>query len=362
MLLLMWPNFVKHYLKRTGTGKKEYWYLQDTLRINGRLMPVSIYVGPQDLPEEKLRDAIKLATQKLINKINELHFNEQKRKYTHKILNKFDVEKLESLRFDYSFRFKKLYPSAFEQYKDASYIKYIHGTTAIEGNTFSLAQTKEAIEKEAIIPGKTLREQYEVQNYKKVREFVEETSGRFDIFFIKNLHKLICANIPNSDPGNFRVTPVSIMGMNIETSPAVAVEADVEDLITWYKQQRRNKIHIVELAGIFHQRFEEIHPFIDGNGRVGREIINVMLERADYPPVYFEKADRDRYLDAMEGGNPKNGDPNDKPPIVYLIKDKLFENHEKILAQVKAIDISNADGLRQPKVIQKNLFEFMGDK
>lgn len=349
----MWPLFVKHYLKTINS--KSYWYIQESAKINGKKRHITIYVAPDGLSDGEMKEKIKLSVQKLINRVNELNFDEKKRKYSHKILTKLEVERLETLRFDYSFRFNKLYPGAFEQYKKANYVRYVHGTTAIEGNTFTLSETRQVLEDNITVAGKDLREQFEIQNYKKVREFVEESSHRFDIRFIKKLHSIICENIPKSNPGNFRVTPVFIAGMNVETSPAIAVESDLEDLIQFYKQQRRNKRHIVELAGIFHQRFEEIHPFNDGNGRVGREIINVMLERGDYPPVFFEKKDRASYLDALENGN---GLTNDNYPIVKVLCNKLIENHELILEKVKAIDISNIEGMGEKRPKQSTLFEF----
>jgi len=121
-----------------------------------------------------------------------------------------------------------------------------------------------------------------------------------------------------------------ITGTNIEPPQAAAIPFEIESLITWFNKKISANYHVLEVACEFHQRFEELHPFRNGNGRVGRELINYFLERFEYPPVYLEKEDRENYLSALAAGN------DDKlKPLVNLFFNKLMTNHAKFLEQVK---------------------------
>lgn len=349
----MWPDFIKHYKKTIGG--KDYWYFQKAVKIKGKSVVIASYVAPYGIPEEKLEKAIPVALQKFINRIFELECGERKRKYKHKYLSDYQVEILESIRFDFNYRFKELYPTAFKMYKDASYIRYVHGTTAIEGNTLSLGQTKQVLEEGLSVSGKSLREIYEVENYKRLREFIEGYNKRFDLPFIKKIHEIVCANMPDCGPGSLRKVDVEIKGTNVEPVPAGAIEFEMEALLKWFHSELEKKRHILEVACEFHQRFEEIHPFTNGNGRVGRELINYLLERHGYPPIYLEKEDRETYLVALKSGN-----SDDPRPLVDLYFNKLLKNHSKVLQNVKGLNLEQSEGFskEEPKEIQTRLFDY----
>jgi Fic family protein len=128
--------------------------------------------------------------------------------------------------------------------------------------------------------------------------------------------------------GVFRRIEVAIRGSNFKPVPAIFIEEEIEKLIEWF-QDHKNKMHPVELALRCHVRFEEIHPFTDGNGRVGREIFNYIVNRAGYPSLNFDIFKRDNYLDGLELAN--NGDF--KPISEYInnnyleqLKDRLGNN------------------------------------
>jgi Fic family protein len=128
--------------------------------------------------------------------------------------------------------------------------------------------------------GKALREINELQNFKKVKSFRDKYRGNVTIDFIRMLHSLIMSNIDFELAGAFRRTDdVWIQGCELGVTPAELVESELRQAINRYYEKLEKKLHPFEAAALFHYDFELIHPFTDGNGRVGREIFNYMLKK-----------------------------------------------------------------------------------
>lgn len=192
---------------------------------------------------------------------------------------------------------KSLNQIELEVYNEQQDTLYIHGTTAIEGNTLTLNETYYLLT-EGIVPKKSLREINEIQNYKKVRFFINDYKGKLTIPFIKKLHSLIMNNIDYETAGQFRTKDnIIILGSNISSGLAATIKLYLQDLID------SNDLHPFERAILFHYKFEVIHPFTDGNGRTGREILNFMLQKEGYPRFIISKESREMYLKALEHGN-----------------------------------------------------------
>jgi Fic family protein len=102
-------------------------------------------------------------------------------------------------------------------------------------------------------------------------------------------------------PGEYRRIQILIEKAEHEPPPTFEVPELMNDLIKWYKQNK-TKIHPFELAVLLHTKFVTIHPFVDGDGRVARALLNFILERNDYPELYLGLEDRNAYLDAVAQG------------------------------------------------------------
>jgi Fic family protein len=128
----------------------------------------------------------------------------------------------------------------------------------------------------------------------------DDLSGPIDISMIKNIHKTFTRNITDRDgkpPGEFRTAVVTISGSYHPVSRPDKIKKDLGELIRW---KENAKMDPIELAAIFHARFELIRPFLDFNGRVGRHILNLMLIREGFPAIYILPNQRTKYLNALQ--------------------------------------------------------------
>ena len=115
---------------------------------------------------------------------------------------------------------------------------------------------------------------------------------------IKEIHSLVLMDRP-MDRGVFRKIPVQIMGAYVTPAAPWDIEPQLDDLLTKYTNEYTS-LHIVERIARFHLKFEGIHPFIDGNGRTGRLLMNLDLIQHGYPPIDVKYTDRVRYYDAFD--------------------------------------------------------------
>ena len=185
-------------------------------------------------------------------------------------------------------------------FEQAFEIEYTHNSTAIEGNTLSLIETKVLLEDGISIGGKALREIYEAVNHRKALRYVKECIGKgmpLDEGKVKDIHALLMENIQIG--GVYRDVQVYISGaQHMPPSPALMYR-QVKDFyadLSW----KGKELNPVELAVWTHAEFVKIHPFTDGNGRTSRLIMNYQLMAEGFPPVSIAKEDRLEYFKALE--------------------------------------------------------------
>lgn len=179
-------------------------------------------------------------------------------------------------------------------------LTYTHNSTAIEGNTLTLMETKVVLEDGISIGGKELREIYEVVNHKKAYHYVKKCINeekQLDENIVKDIHALLTENIIAG--GIYRNQEVRISGAG-HTPPTgndmyIQIKNFYADL-----EWKRKKLNPVELAAWTHAEFVRIHPFIDGNGRTARLIMNYQLMFNGFLPISIAKENRLGYYDALE--------------------------------------------------------------
>ncbi len=185
-----------------------------------------------------------------------------------------------------------------ERLNEAFLTEYTYNSNAIEGNTLTLRET-DMVLRGLTIDKKSLKEHLEVIGHKEafdyVRELVSENSELSESV-IKNIHYLVLADKTN-DRGVYRRIQVKIIGASHEPVQPYLIIPKMEELLENYK---KNEEDIATKLARFHIEFESIHPFIDGNGRTGRLLINLELMKQGYPPIDIKFADRMKYYDAFE--------------------------------------------------------------
>lgn len=178
-------------------------------------------------------------------------------------------------------------------------VEYTHNSTAIEGNTLSLIQTKAILEDGISVGGKTLREIYEVVNHNKAFGFVKKcvTEGKtLDETIVKDIHALLMENILTG--GVYRNVEVRISGA--KHKPPVPSEMYQQIKNFYADMPYKVKENAIEFAAWTHAEFVKIHPFVDGNGRTSRMIMNYQLLASGFLPVSIAKENRLEYFEVLE--------------------------------------------------------------
>lgn len=179
-------------------------------------------------------------------------------------------------------------------------LELTYHSNAIEGNTLTLRETKVVLEG-ITVGGKSLREHLEATNHRDAILYVEEIVAKREALTewqIRNLHSLVLKSIDPEQAGRYRQENVVIAGASTPPPDFMHVAAEMAGLIDWYGHSA--DLHPVARAAQLHTRFVKIHPFIDGNGRTGRLLLNFELMRVGYPPAIIRKEDRLAYYDALD--------------------------------------------------------------
>jgi Fic family protein len=192
--------------------------------------------------------------------------------------------------------------SAVQKLNEQFTLEWIYNSNAIEGNTLTLQETELVLNRGLTIGNKSLQEHFEVINHREgiqhLERFIEEKKGLSEDF-IRSIHQIILKNINNQEAGNYRNTAVRILGaFHLPPNP-VKVPALMTELVEWYHKNKRTML-IPELAAWIHYHFVCIHPFIDGNGRTTRLLMNLVLMQKGYPPAVILNVDRKKYYSALK--------------------------------------------------------------
>ncbi|WP_373233460.1 Fic family protein [Cohnella sp.] len=199
-------------------------------------------------------------------------------------------------------------------------INWTYHSNAIEGNTLTLSETKVALEG-ITIGGKTIREHLEAINHKEAILYVEEIVSRREPlteWHIKNIHRLVLKGIIDEHAGVYRKENVIIGGAIHIPPDFVQVPNHMQQLMFEYREWQGTR-HAVERSALLHIEFVKIHPFVDGNGRTARLLLNVELMKNGYPPIVIEKEDRAEYYAALDSAHTTG----DNLPLFRLIAQKL---------------------------------------
>lgn len=185
-------------------------------------------------------------------------------------------------------------------------VELTYSSNAIEGNTLSRIETAEVIEKgiSAVISGKPLKDQLEAVNHAKAIEFIKSLARKRKTHInitkedINAIHKTILTGIDDIWGGRFRETEIFVKGTNVEFPQPSKVHRLMNEFIGWLSRQKRT--HPVKVAADAHFKLVSIHPYVDGNGRCARLLMNLILIINNYPMAVIKNEERTHYLNSLE--------------------------------------------------------------
>lgn len=240
-------------------------------------------------------------------------------------------ERIEELKAELDTR-RPLTQGELERLNEEFMIEFTYNSNAIEGNTLTLQETAMVLEG-ITIDKKPLKDHLEAVGHKDAFLYVQDiVSNKMPLteFVIKNIHSLVLINKPE-DKGVYRRVPVRIMGAFTEPVQPYMIEPKITELLA-ENEKRKNTMNIIERVARFHLEFESIHPFIDGNGRTGRLLMNFELMQNGYPPINVKFTDRKRYYDAFDSYSRNQ----DTMPMTNLIAEYVTERLKQYL---RVIDV-----------------------
>ncbi len=246
--------------------------------------------------------------------------------YDQNILPRLDeiIERVEQMRTG-----GKLAGDSLRHIRQYFRIKNIYHSNAIEGNLLDAGETRQVVELGLTITGKSLKDQAEAKNLGHALDFLESmvanNSNPITQNDIRQIHSLILKGIDDENAGAYRSVDVAISGSKYEPPTHVAVAAEMRDFMDWLEPASVDlDDKAIEVAAVCHANFAQIHPFIDGNGRTARILMNLILMRAGYPIAIVTRDDRARYIDALE-----HSQVSDLTPFIALLIECISETLEE---------------------------------
>lgn len=285
---------------------KKYYYRVISTRKNEKINKERIYLG------------VNLTKEELSKKENEA---DKELKLLSTLLTEKEKKELEEIKKEHSSQSK----TSLENRHESFCSLFTYNSNAIEGNTLTLQETAQLLFEKRVPSSKSLREINEAINHKEAFDFILKTKQDISRKFILDLHKIVCKNTLNSELeeqiGKYRTIQVYIRGVDWIPVRPQDVQKDMRKLIYWYTKNK-NKLHPLVLATYFHVGFETIHPFIDGNGRVGRLLMNYILNRNSYPMINIPNSRKNEYYQALEHAQTQG----DLRPFILFLINLLKEN------------------------------------
>ena len=253
--------------------KNKAYYLKHSFRKEGRVITKERYLG------KKIPGDIERLKKKFLEECNQEYL----------------YPSLEKIKNEFQKEWKKYPKSMQEKVTEQIAVAFTYNTNAIEGSTITLEETQEILEHN-ISPNKPLRDVKETEAHAKIFLTMLQEKKCISIDLLLRWHKQLFQDTKQDISGKFRDYLIKV---GVYRAPDWQDVAELmKSLMVFYN--KNSKMHPIELAGRMHYRFEKIHPFGDGNGRIGRLLMNSILWKSGYPMLIIEYKKRKAYYKALE--------------------------------------------------------------
>ena len=285
---------------------RKYYYRTQSVRLGNKIQKKRVYLG------------VNLAKKQLSVKEGE---GDKELMLLSSLLTEKEIKELEKIKREYAALPKENLENRYETFVSL----FTYDSTNIEGNTLTLQEISQLLF-EDITPRKSLREINEVINHKEAFDYILNIKDDISKEMILKLHELVVKNTLKEELkgeiGKYRTLQVYIRGTNWLPPKPEDVPGEMQVLLSWYSKNK-DKLHPLILAAYFHSAFETIHPFVDGNGRVGRLLINFILHKHAFPMVNVPNKKKYLYYEALESAQLKG----DVRHLVKFLFDMLKEGN-----------------------------------
>lgn len=225
-------------------------------------------------------------------------------------------------------------------------VELTYTSNAIEGNTLTRRETAVVIEKGLTVGGKSLKEHLEATNHAKALDFihtlVKKKPSQLTENDILSIHNIILQGIDDDNAGHYRNVPVRISGSAVVMPNPRKVPNLMEEFASWLTS--KHNLHPVQFAGEAHYRLVTIHPFVDGNGRTARLLMNLLLLMAGYVPAIIRKRDRLAYISSLEKTQ-LGGSKDDYEKIIAKAAERSLDIYISAVKGESADDVQDSDVL-----------------
>ncbi|MDP2666259.1 MAG: Fic family protein [Candidatus Diapherotrites archaeon] len=279
---------------------KEYFYIEQTIRIGKKYQKISVYLGNQ----KPLTSELPIFKKKLQKRVNAFYSNELLKPET-SYVNIAAAKKLETIKQETNTFIENLNSIQKKHWIERERERFITNTNAIEGSTLTLNETHRILKLDEKIG--TERERLEVLNMEKCLQRYDQylkINQELNEKMVLQLHYILLDKIPHYDQykGIWRPVDVEIRTSQFEFPHFQYVPGEMRKLFEWY-YEKKDRIHPLELAAVFHCQFTTIHPFADGNGRISRLLMNYILQYAQFPFTNIPYSKQKEYFETQEKGH-----------------------------------------------------------
>lgn len=301
------------YVEKRKVGKKVKYYLTHSFREGGKVRKLRKFLGA-DLKPEVLKERKEKAKKLILEEIKQYRIISDP---LEKPLSEKEIEWIKGLEAKEKLRVFHLWEKDWDLFSEI----FTYNTNAIEGSELESKEVKEILEKDKW-PGKSKEDIAEAYGVNESVKFIRKTKEHLSIALIKQLHWIV---FKNSKPfaGELRKPGEEVVirdgwGRIVhQGAPQSRVVSLLKELINWYNK-KKGKYPALVLAAVVHNQFENIHPFRDGNGRVGRLLLNNILIKKGLPPVNIDFENRKEYYRALQDYELNH---NLRPTIDLLLKE-----------------------------------------
>ena len=281
------------FVRKIKSHDKEYWVLIHPIRKGKKITQKSKYIGKTLPPKERLERLKK-----------EFLMEIERKKF--KFFSKEDVESIENKKNIYKKELARLSPLEKEQKLKEFIIRYTYDSSKLSGLNVTLRQTS-LILREGIIPKdfKSLRTAKEIENHEKGIIAITKYKGKFDLKFIEKMHKILFLGVEDLIAGKLRSE----------------LKRELSVFFKWYRAENR-RLHPIELAALIHLKLISIQPFVDGNSRLSRLLMNWILWKKGYPLIDIPIEDLEDYYNVLDEYQIEK----EEKPFIDYIKEKYLKS------------------------------------